>query len=53
MKVVRAGFASQCGINQAIDVPAFAQRGAQVDMVVVPKAHVDAAFDRQADAVAA
>ena len=52
MKVVRAGFASQCGINQAIDIAPFTQRGAQVDMVVLAEAHIDAPLDRQADAVA-
>ena len=42
MKVMRAGFASQCGVNQAVDVAAVAQRRAQVDMVVLTKAHIDA-----------
>ena len=49
---MRAGFASQCGINQAIDIAPFTQRGAQVDMVVLTEAHIDATLDRQADAVA-
>src|SRR3546814_8101335 len=52
--VVRAGFASQSDIDQAVDRfrPAFAQRGAQVDMVVLAQAHIDAPLDGQADAVA-
>src|SRR3990167_10710202 len=52
LKVVRAGFASQSSINQAIDVAAIAQRRAQVDMIILTHAHIDAPFDRQADAIA-
>ena len=52
MKVMRAGFASQCGVNQAVDVAVFAQGCAQVDMIVLAEAHIDAAFDGQAYAVA-
>src|SRR3546814_16694162 len=52
MKVMRAGFASQCRIDQAIDIAAVAQGRAQVDMVILAKAHIDAAFDGQAAAVA-
>src|SRR3546814_7917211 len=51
VKVVRAGFASQSDIDQAVDRfrPAFAQRGAQVDMVVLAQAHIDAPLDGQAE----
>jgi hypothetical protein len=52
MKVMRAGFASQCPINQPVDVIAVAQARTQVDMIVLAEAHIDAALDRQADAVA-
>src|SRR5690606_10435277 len=51
MKVVRAGFASQSGINQAIDIAPVAKRGAEVDMVLAAEAHIDASLDGQADAV--
>src|SRR3546814_17015038 len=52
--VVRAGFASQSDNDQAVDRfrPAFAQRGAQVDMVVLAQAHIAAPLAGQADAVA-
>src|SRR3546814_9658760 len=54
-EIMGAGFASEGGVDQAIDRPgpAIAQRGAQVDMIVLAQAHIDAPLDGQADTVAA
>src|SRR5690606_14604 len=54
MKVMRAGFASQGQINQAVDRAdaALAQRCAQIDVILLAKTHVDPPLDRQPDAIA-